>query len=93
MAKFKVGNVLIDPQDSQQITILFVGEKSYFYKMEYSEASLSCEFIDSRYVLKPKEITITKEDLARAWDVALPFSNDSKNSASFDAICKELGLE
>lgn len=97
MANFKTGDVVVNKNHKDDVRqIIFVGKTAYFYNYTHdplNECSASVESMNNRFTLKPKEITITRDDLAKAWDRALPFSNSSKDSASFDTLCKELGLE
>jgi len=54
-------------------------------------------FDEGEYRIKPKEITITREKLADAWDNTIkkihpvPFDSADK-SEKFNSLCEELGL-
>ncbi len=89
--KFKVGDVVVRRLARREITA--IGRDCYLYIENGNEYASSIEHIDAGFTLKPKEITITKEDLARAWDNSLVMVFKAKASADFDALCKELGLE
>ena len=92
MPKFKVGDVI--ESNGHQRIITAVGEMFYLLKQE-SIPYEQCETInsvDATFKLKPKEATITREVLEKAWnkiqtvnDVIVP--DHYKNS-----LAKELGL-
>ena len=96
--KFKVWDVVKCVLGMNDIRrILFVGKTHYLTEgvepYFNPEEAFHISYIDSHYALKPKEITISKEDLAKAWDVALMTQIKSSDSYTFDNLCKELGLE
>lgn len=97
MAKFKVGDVVVRNDRKDDVReILFVGSYSYFYRYVDNPSDECCvyiDFIDKNFTIKPKKITITKEDLAKAWQKSLPIIFKAKACAYFQRFCKELGLE
>lgn len=92
-SKFKVGDVLINNNYDYAITIIAVGKHTYFFEYEQgntgAEALNSIQSIDNLWMLKPKEVTITRESFTQTWDKLFVNHN---TSLMFDAICKELGL-
>lgn len=108
MSKFKAGDVVVGLDGSDR-EILFVGKQDYFYKTikegnEYSRSIAEC---DKYWTIKPKEVTITRENLVHAYKKASanPAFTISGVSFSYDPfapaydrvilnnLCKELGLE
>lgn len=94
--KFKVGDIVVGI-DGYERKILFVGKKSYFYEVNGDEWERRIHKVDDIWTLKPQEITITKEQLAKAWDnIAAKVHGaviPSHESPIFKDLCKELGLK
>ncbi|GEM_PF-4455273 len=97
--KFKVGDVVVDKlTGARQSEILSVGNRCYFVRLIKTgdEFTRDIVFADSDWSLKPKEVTITREKLAKVWDKHLADERimpaHSNLSLTFDDICKELGL-
>lgn len=92
MAKFKVGDVI--ESNGHQRIITAVGEMFYLIKMGSTciEESKSIGYIDVNFKLKPKEVTITREVLEKAWNKTQNVNFMKVQDHYMNALCEELGL-
>ena len=94
--KFNVDDIVVGRISGEDYTILYIGEKSYFYrnnKCGYEGCTL-IEKMNQEFYIKPKEVKITRKDLAEVWDeLALgEHYAGSKDSRLFKKLVNKLGL-
>lgn len=91
MRKFKVGDIVgCDNEDVREV--LAVGKKCYFYASSIGEGADSIAHFEARHRLKLKEVSITREALAVAWNSTIGTPGASYESKEFANIVKILGL-
>lgn len=94
--KFKVGDLIKHKYSDCEYKILAITSKNYILlSLSLNDEYLSkIEFTENNYTLQPKEVKITREELAEAWDEVAPAHHyaPSKDSRMFKVLVNKLGL-
>ena len=94
--KFKVGDLIKNKYTDGEYKILAITSKNYIIlSLTFNEEYLSkIELTENHYKILPKEVKITREELAEAWDEVAPAHHyaPSKDSRMFKVLVNKLGL-
>ncbi len=94
--KFKVGDLIKNKYTDGEYKILAITSKNYIIlSLTFNEEYLSeIELTENHYKILPKEVKISREELAEAWDEFAPDMHyaPSKDSGLFKRLADKLGL-